>query len=137
MKSKSKIDRQSLRKGNLELVETIRLAKKNEGWLSVAGALSGPRRNRMSINLDKLNTESADGEKVIVPGKVLSVGDISKKIKISALNFSDSAKRKLKEAKVDFNFIIDEIKSNPSGEGIKVIKADQRGSALSKGNFNK
>jgi large subunit ribosomal protein L18e len=122
MKSKTKIDEQSLRKSNPDLVETIRIAKKNEGWLGVAGALSGSRRNKSSINLDKINQESKEGDKIIVPGKVLSVGNISKKIKVSALNFSESAKQKLKEAKVDFNFIIEEIKSNPSAEGIKVLK---------------
>ena len=122
MKSKTTIDKQSLKKGNSELVETIRIAKKNDGWIPIASVLSGSRRDKVSVNLDRLNDEAKDGEKIVVPGKVLSVGNVGKKIKVSALNFSENAKQKLKESKVDFNFIIEEIKSNPSAKGIKVIK---------------
>lgn len=121
-KSKTKIDKQSLKKTNPELVETIRSAKKNEGWLSVASALSGSRRNRKNLNLSEIDAKATDGEKVVVAGKVLSGGSLSKKVKISAMGYSESAEQKLKEAKVEFNYITDEIKSNPKGEGIRLLK---------------
>ncbi|MDP3758526.1 MAG: uL15 family ribosomal protein, partial [Candidatus Daviesbacteria bacterium] len=61
-------------------------------------------------------------EKVIVPGKVLSQGEINKKIKVIALSFSEKAKEKLKKSGCEFSNILTEIKSNPSGEGIRILK---------------
>ena len=110
------------RKSNSNLMETILAGKKQEAWIGVAGILSSPRRNRTSINLEQIDKESKGGETIIVPGKVLSQGEISKKIKVVAFNFSDKAKEKLLSAKCEVSSILDEIKSNPSGKGIKILK---------------
>jgi large subunit ribosomal protein L18e len=122
MKSKTKISKQLERKSNSILMETVIAGKKQEAWIGVAGVLSGPRRNKICINLEKINKESKTGETIIIPGKVLSQGEIDKKIKVVALSFSEKAKEKLLSAKCDISYIIDEIKSNPSAKGIKVIK---------------
>lgn len=103
-------------------METIIAGKKNEAWIGIAGILSGPRRNRICINLEEINKDSKAGETVAIPGKVLSGGEIDKKIKVVALSFSEKAKEKLLSAKCDVSYIIDEIKSNPSAKGIKIIK---------------
>ena len=110
------------RKKNTELVETIIAAKKNKSWLGVAGILSGPRRNRININLEDIDKEAKEGETIIVSGKVLSQGDITKKVKIASLNFSEKAKEKLLNAKCEISNILDEIKKNPQAKNIKVLK---------------
>jgi large subunit ribosomal protein L18e len=122
MKSKTKISKQLEKKSNSRLMETIIAGKKNEAWVGIAGILSGPRRNKICINLEEINKDSKAGETIVVPGKVLSQGEIDKKIKLVALGFSEKAKEKLLSAKCDVSYIIDEIKSNPSAKGIKVIK---------------
>ena len=114
-KSKTKIEKQTKRKVNLELVETIRVAKKNKAGLEVAGILSGPRRKRININLSDIK------EEVVVPGKILSQGEASKK-KIVAFSFSEKAKEKIIKAGGKAINIIDEIKSNPEMKGIKILK---------------
>jgi large subunit ribosomal protein L18e len=88
----------------------------------VAGILSGPRRNKICINLEEINKNSKTGETIVIPGKVLSQGEIDKKIKVIALNFSEKAKEKLLSAKCETDSILNEIKSNPSAKGIKIIK---------------
>ena len=80
MKSKTLIDKQLSRKKDSLLVETIIAAKKNNEWLEVAAALSTPKRKRISVNLSEIEKISKQGEKIVVPGKVLSQGDITKKI---------------------------------------------------------
>ncbi len=122
MKSKTIIEKQLQKKKNKELVETIITAKKNETWLGVASALSGPRRNRININLEEIDKRAEDGETIVVPGKVLSLGDVSKKLKVVALGFSDKAKEKLLKAKCEVSNILEEIKSNPQAKNIKVLK---------------
>lgn len=121
VKSKTKIEKQTKKKTNSELVETILLAKKNEAWLGIASILSAPARKRISLNLDEISKKSKDGETVVIPGKVLSMGDMDKKLKIVALNFSESAKEKLKNNKCELIILKDEIKSNPKATGIKII----------------
>ena len=123
MKSKTLIEKQLKRKSNPELVETLIAAKKKDKlWIEVASVLSGSRRNRIDLNLEDINKESKEGEKILVPGKVLSSGDLDKKIKVIALNFSEKAKAKLLKANCEVSNILDEIKSNPSAEGIKILK---------------
>ena len=122
MKSKTKISKQTKRKTNRELIEIINLAKKNEGWKDVAEVLAGPTRKLVSINLSEINDGAEDKDVVIIPGKVLSMGKINKKIKISALKFSSGAMEKLKSEKISFNTIEEEIKSNPEANGVKILR---------------
>lgn len=118
---KSRIEKKLKRKTNPELVETIIKNKKQKAWLGVAHAISTPRRKRFSINLDQIEKKSKDGDVIVIPGKVLGLGEVKKKIKISALKYSESAKKKLKDRKIEFNLIIEEIKSNPEAKKIKVL----------------
>ncbi len=121
MKSKTKISKQIERKNNPALVETLLEAKKKEKWLEVAGILSGPRRKMAQLNLNEINKQTKEKDKALIPGKVLSQGEINKKIKVIALNFSEKAKEKLKQAGCEVSNILNEIKSNPSAEGIKIL----------------
>ncbi len=122
MKSKTLIEKQMKRKLNPEIVETIIKAKKNSAWLEVADILSRPRKKSISINLDKIERESKEGDTMVVPGKVLGVGDISKKIRIVALSFSEEARKKLKEKNCEVVSILEEIKINPKAQGIRILK---------------
>lgn len=122
MKSKTLIGKQVVRKSNQEIVETILAAKKEKAWLEVAGILSGPRRNYLNINLQEISKQAKEGENLVVPGKVLSQGELDKKIKIIALGFSEVAKEKLKKSGSKISYMLDEIKSNPEAKGLKVLK---------------
>lgn len=122
MKTKTKIERQTKRKTNKGLIQSIINAKKNKEWLEVAGIISAPRRKRINVNLEKINKESKEGETILIPGKVLSQGEINKKIKIVALGFSKKAREKLSESKIGVSSINEEIKKNPNAKGIKILK---------------
>lgn len=125
MKSKTLIDKQMKRKLNPEVVETIIKAKKNEKWVEIAGLLSMPRSKRIEVNLNKIDKESKEGDTILVPGKVLSSGDISKKIRIAAISFSLEAEKKLKNKKCEIVRIKEEIEKNPKMQGVKIIKWKQ------------
>ncbi|MEX2017432.1 MAG: 50S ribosomal protein L18e [Candidatus Pacearchaeota archaeon] len=121
MKSKTKIGKQIEKKTSSELVETIVASKKNDSWNAIASVLSGPRKNRMSINLDEISRISKAGETIAVPGKVLSQGELDKKIKLIALAFSESARKKIIDAKGEMETLINEIKKNPSAKGVRIL----------------
>jgi len=125
MKSKTKIKGQIKKKNNLALVETIQLALKNPSWKEVANILSGPRRKQVGLNLNQIESQVKDKDIVVVPGKVLSQGEVVKKIKIVALNFSETAKEKLVNNKVQIDTIINEIKQNPKAKDVKILKGER------------
>lgn len=131
MKSKTLIEKQVKRKTNLELIETIRVAKKNKAWFEIAGMLSSPRRKRISLNLNEIDAQIKN-EIAVVPGKVLSQGEVTKKIKVVAFNFSEKAKEKLLKSKCEAVSIINEIKKNPSAKNIKILNAKSKDFMLSK-----
>ena len=122
MKSKSKIEQQLQKKRNPELVETIILSKKNPKWLEVASILSGSTRKQSSVNLDEIEKQSKAGETIVVPGKILSLGEIKKRVNVAALGFSARAKEKLLKANCQVKLLKDEIKKNKDAKGVKIIK---------------
>jgi len=122
MISKTKLSKRTENKRNPELVETLISCKKNEKWIKTGQMLSTSRRIRASLNLDQIDKEAKEGDVIVIPGKVLSQGEISKKIKIVALNFSANAKEKLDKDKIEFNTILEEIKSNPKAEKVRMLK---------------
>jgi len=128
VKSKTKIEKQSWKKNNPLLVETIRAAKKtgSEFWIKVAGILSGPRRIQIAVNLNEIEKATKEGDSIVVPGKILSQGEVSKKIAVIAFNFSEKAKEKLLKTKSQTLGIIEEIKKNPEAKGIRILDRTEK-----------
>ncbi len=122
MKSNTKINKQLRKKRNPYLVDTLIHAKKNEKWAIISNVLSSPRKNKVEKNLDEINKESKDGENIVVPGKVLSMGELDKKIKIIAFGFSKNAEEKILKAGGKISTILDEIKKNPEAKGVKILR---------------
>ncbi|MGV8142479.1 MAG: 50S ribosomal protein L18e [Candidatus Pacearchaeota archaeon] len=120
--SKTAISRRIPRKTDSYIFETSIVAKKNKAWHTVAQLVSGPRRNYLSVNLDRLENESADGDTVVVVGKILGNGTLTKKIKVCALYFSESAKHKIKQAKGESINLLDEMNKNTTAKGVKLIR---------------
>ena len=122
MKSKTLIEKQLKRKTNSELVETVIACKKNLKWIEVASVLASLSKNKAILNLDYVNKNAKEGDIIVIPGKVLSMGELDKKIKVVALNASKTAIEKINNAKSTFVTIIEEIKLNPDAKGIKILR---------------
>lgn len=120
MPSRTSVKKKASRKSKLELVETIKLARKNPAWLKIADILSGPTRRQPSVNLSQIDKKAKAGDTFVILGKVLSQGDLTKKVRICALSFSLSALEKMKKTKSEAVTILEEIKKNPKGEGIRL-----------------
>jgi len=120
--SKTHIKNKNRRKTNMEIVETIKLATKSPTWFKVAHILSGPKRHQIDVNLSQLDKDSKAGDTIVIPGKVLSQGELTKKLRLCALSFSEKALEKMKKTKSEAVTILEEIQKNPKGEGIKVLR---------------
>lgn len=122
MISKTKIKARTRRKTNPILVETTHLALKNEAWTDIAKTLSSPTRSQPLMNLFEIDKQTSAGDTIVVSGKVLSKGDLTKKIKICSFSISEKAEAKLKDTKSEYVTILEEIKKNPKAEGVKFLK---------------
>ena len=120
--SKTKIKNRLQGKTNPSTMKVITLAKNQKAWLSFAKIVAGPTRNYVSINLEDLNEKVSAGDIAVIPGKILSLGNLEKKAKLCALSFSKSAIEKLKKAKIEFCLVDEEIKKNPDAKGVKIIQ---------------
>lgn len=120
--SKTKIKSNLQRKTNPSVIEAVNVAKKQAAWLPVAKILSGPLQNYFTFNLSEIDKHAKEGDTIVILGKVLGSGDLSKKVRICALSISSSAKDKLKKTKSEFVTLADEIKKNPKAEGIKLLR---------------
>ena len=118
---KTRIENKLKRKTNPELVKTIISAKKKENWLEVANLVSTPKRKRASVNLRDIESQAEEGKIIVIPGKVLSSGELTKKLKIVALTFSEVALEKIKKAGGSVSYIKDEIKNNSEAKNIQII----------------
>jgi len=105
-----------------KLIEELsKVTLKNKFWARVSEELSASTRARRVINLYKIEKYAQDGETIIVPGKVLSVGDLNKKVEVAALSFSEEAKQKILAAKGKTLTINELFHKNPEGKKVRIL----------------
>jgi len=104
----------------LSLVEELRrTGTKNKAkiWKAVANELLKPTRKMREVNIEKINRVTKENDTIIVPGKVLGSGDLDHKVTVAAFNFSESARKKIK----DILTISELMKKNPKGTNVRII----------------
>ncbi|MCX8194463.1 MAG: 50S ribosomal protein L18e [Candidatus Pacearchaeota archaeon] len=119
--SKTKIKRRAAHKTNAELVDLINklLKQKQPLWQQLAKYLSRPRKKKFSLNIGKLDRLTKEDEVVIVPGKVLGKGELSHRLTIAALKFSNNASKKL-EKKADLLSIPELLEKTSEFKGVNI-----------------
>lgn len=110
-------------KDNKELVSLVENLKKAQKpiWKRVAKELSKPRRRRVQVNVSKIEQYAKPDSTVLVPGKVLGSGNLSKKVTIAAFSFSGSAKKLISKVGGKAITIESLHKSNPEGKGVTIM----------------
>ena len=106
-----------------ELVKKLKKAAKENNapvWRKIALELEKPTRKRREVNIFKIDRYAKEGETVVVPGKVLGVGELSKKVVIAAYRFSEKARKKIME-KGEIIEIEELLRKNPKGSNIRII----------------
>jgi large subunit ribosomal protein L18e len=89
-------------------------------WKRIAKELEKPTRNRREVNIERINRATKKDETIIVPGKVLSKGELEHNVNVAAWKFSEAAKQKISKAGKAIS-IQDLIKENPKGKKVRII----------------
>jgi large subunit ribosomal protein L18e len=90
-------------------------------WRSVAEKLSKPSRQRISVNLSKINRCTEKNATIVVPGKVLASGTLDHAVTVAAFDASDKAKEKLAAAKAKYLTITELMEKNPEGSNVTIM----------------
>lgn len=107
-----------------KLIEELKrksLEAKAPIWKATAQKLSKPRRQRIAVNLSRIDRHTQKNDVVLVPGIVLASGNLSKPLTIAAWKFSKSAREKVLKAKGRCLSIEELVKKNPKGSDVKII----------------
>jgi len=106
-----------------ELVSNLKkqsIEQKSNIWKRIALELERPTRQHRVVNLSKIEKHSKDNDVVIVPGKLLSGGELNKKVTIIAYSFSRNVVDKT-NGKAAIISIEEAMKKYPNGKDIKII----------------
>ncbi|MDR3206327.1 MAG: 50S ribosomal protein L18e [Candidatus Methanoplasma sp.] len=91
-------------------------------WRDIALRLEKPKSNWAEANLSKLERYAKDGETVVVPGKVLAAGSVTKKLTVAAYSFSEAAAVGIKAAGGKTLTIAELMDSNPEGSNVRILR---------------
>lgn len=107
---------------NKVLFDTIRDLKKvsekseNKVWKAVTDKMSTIASQRPEVNLTRLEKNAKDKETIVVPGKILGMGTLTKKLTVVGFKASESAIKKIEAAGGSFIEIRDYISKNPKNK---------------------
>lgn len=90
-------------------------------WRRISKKLSGSRKNRVSPNLYRINKKTKENDVVVIPGKVLGVGELEHQLTIACLDYSKSAKLKIEASGSKLLSIEELLEQNPKGSGVKIF----------------
>ncbi len=113
---------------NTELIQLIRFLKKQSKeknaniWRDVAEHLAKARKQRVAVNLSRINRYTQKSDIIVVPGKVLGAGTLDHSITVAAFSASEKAKEKLVTAKAKYLSIPELVEKNPKGANVKIIR---------------
>ena len=107
-----------------QLVNDLKKAALKEDaplWRRIANDLEKPTRQRRVVNIYKIDRHAKNGETLVVPGKVLGVGDINRKVRVAAFTFSRQALDKINKIGGQAIRIEDVLKENPKGKNVRIL----------------
>ncbi len=90
-------------------------------WRQISDKLMKSRALRIEANLYRINNNTKKDEVIVVPGKVLGIGELDHKLTIACLHYSLSAKKKIESSGSKLLSIEELLKQNPKGTNVKIF----------------
>lgn len=108
----------------VSLIERLRERAEEDDagvWDELASRLDAPSRSRAEVNVSRIERYAEEDETVVVPGKVLGGGVLSKSVEVAAFDFSSSARDKIADAGGE-PVALDDFVEESDGSGVRVIR---------------
>ncbi len=116
-----------IRKQNPQLahvvIELRRAARAHQApvWSAVADRLERARHQVAPLNVGQLERLAAADETVVVPGKLLADGPLSKKLTVAAFSYSTEARAKIHAAGGAALSLSELLHARPDGAGVRLL----------------
>ena len=94
---------------------------KTKIWRKISKKLSSPRKNKVTPNLYRINKKTKENDVIVIPGKVLGIGELDHTLTIACLECSNSARKKINSSGSKLISIEELLEQNPNGSGVKVF----------------
>jgi large subunit ribosomal protein L18e len=114
-------------KGNPELLRVVhelqRAARLHEApvWARVAERLSRARHQTVPMNVGQLERIAAPEETLVVAGKLLAHGALTKRLTVAAFSYSADARTKIHAAGGTALSLHELLKAKPDGAGVRLV----------------
>ncbi|MFQ5761456.1 MAG: 50S ribosomal protein L18e [Candidatus Bathyarchaeia archaeon] len=112
---------------NKERVKLAKLLRKTARehkctlWRHVADRLEASTRQRLAVNLSRINRYTDGNDVAVVAGKALSEGEISHPVTVAAFAFSQRVRDKILKAGGRCVTLEELLAENPSGSNVRLI----------------
>ena len=106
------------------LIKDLKIHAKKHGtpvWRDIAERLERPLRVWPEVNVSRIERYASEGDVIIVPGKVLGSGVLTKKVSVAAWKFSVSAREKIEKAGGRALTIRQLLRENPKGSNVRIM----------------
>jgi large subunit ribosomal protein L18e len=116
-----------IRKQNPELARVIielrKAARVHKApvWTAAADRLCRPRHQVFPLNVGHLERLAQPKETIVVPGKLLAEGNLSKPLTVGAISYSFEAQSKVRAAGGVALSISELLKQHPDGKGVRLL----------------
>ena len=108
----------------VRLIQELYETSHKEGapiWRDVARRLESSNRLQPEVNVGKIDRFANKNDRVVIPGKVLGSGDLTKPVHVAAWRFSDQARSKIEAAGGKALTITEMVTQAPKGSGIRIM----------------
>ncbi|MCK4757753.1 MAG: 50S ribosomal protein L18e [Thermoplasmata archaeon] len=105
------------------ILELKKVSRDNDAaiWRDIARRLEKPSSRWSEVNLSEIDRHAKDKDTIVIPGKLLGSGNITKAVNVAAFRASESAKKKLESAGGKLMKIEELAASNPKGSGVRIM----------------
>ena len=117
----------TIRKANPELVRVLldlrRAARTHQApiWRAVAAELARPRHQLDPVNVAHLERLTEAKETVVIPGKLLATGQLTKPVTVAAWGYSSEARSKIRAVGGSALTIPELLQTRPDGKGVRLL----------------
>lgn len=91
-------------------------------WEIASRKLAAPASLKVEVNVGRISRISEAGSVLFVPGKVLGLGELDKRVVIGAFSFSASARKKIAEKGGSAMSVEQFLKKYPKGSAVKIVE---------------
>lgn len=103
-------------------LEHAAVANKAPIWRSVAKLMKMPKRKKPTMNIEKVAKLVKEGQTVLVPVRLLSLGEVPDfAFTIAVASASVPARAKFAGKKAKLVSILQLLEANPKGSGVRII----------------